>query len=270
MTKRIRLRIAYDGTNYHGWQQQPDCVTVEGSLIKAASRLLAIPYEEVIFQGASRTDSGVHALGQTAHIDHDTDRGLWDFVRGLNALTEDDICVLHADEVGFDFNARHSSRGKTYRYNIWNHRFQHPLKLTRSWNVRKPLDLDAMREAAALLVGEHDFAAFRASDCQAQTTVREITAVKIFTTDELGADITIQVEGTAFLKYMVRIISGTLVEIGKGRLAPDIITQMFEQKDRALGGTTAPPHGLTLVSVHYPDHPWADGDEPVIGGPWMA
>ena len=267
MTKRIRLRIAYDGTNYHGWQQQPDTATVEGSLIEAASRILAIPYEEVIFQGASRTDSGVHALGQTAHLDHDTNRDLWDFVRGLNALTEDDICVVHADEVTEAFNARHSSRGKTYRYNIWNHRFQHPLRLTRSWNVRKPLDVDAMREAAALLVGEHDFAAFRASDCQAQTTQREITAVEIFAD---GADITIQVEGTAFLKYMVRIISGTLVEVGKGRLAPDIITRMFEEKERSLGGTTAPPHGLTLISVHYPDRPWEGGEEPVIGGPWMA
>jgi len=236
-------------------------------LIEAASRILAIPYEEVIFQGASRTDSGVHALGQTAHLDHDTNRDLWDFVRGLNALTEDDICVVHADEVTEAFNARHSSRGKTYRYNIWNHRFQHPLRLTRSWNVRKPLDVDAMREAAALLVGEHDFAAFRASDCQAQTTQREITAVEIFAD---GADITIQVEGTAFLKYMVRIISGTLVEVGKGRLAPDIITRMFEEKERSLGGTTAPPHGLTLISVHYPDHPWEGGEEPVIGGPWMA
>lgn len=267
MTKRIRLRIAYDGTNYHGWQQQPDTATVEGSLIEATSRILAIPYEDVIFQGASRTDSGVHALGQTAHLDHDTNRDLWDFVRGLNALTEDDICVVHADEVTEAFNARHSSRGKTYRYNIWNHRFQHPLRLTRSWNVRKPLDVDAMREAAALLVGEHDFAAFRASDCQAQTTQREITAVEIFAD---GADITIQVEGTAFLKYMVRIISGTLVEVGKGRLAPDIITRMFEEKERSLGGTTAPPHGLTLISVHYPDHPWEGGEEPVIGGPWMA
>ena len=104
---------------------------------------------------------------------------------------------------------------------------------------------------------------------EAKTAVREITAVEILTGDDLGADITIQVEGTAFLKYMVRIISGTLVEIGKGRLSPDIITRMFDEKDRALGGTTAPTHGLTLISVHSPDHPWADGKEPVIGGAWM-
>jgi len=263
--QRVRLRIAYDGTRYHGWQDQPHCPTVEGALLDALSRLLSVERAELVFQGASRTDAGVHAVGQTAHLDHDTNRSLWDFVRGLNALTEDDISVFRAEPVDESFNARHSARGKRYRYKIWNHRFQHPHYLTSHWNVRSGLDIEKMNEAAALLVGEHDFRAFRASDCQASTTVREITRVEVVRD---GADVTIWVEGTAFLKYMVRIISGTLVAIGTGRLEPGVITRMLESGERGLGGQTAPPHGLTLIKVFYPDHPWLAG-EPELDGRWI-
>lgn len=261
---RVRLRIAYRGTAYHGWQRQRDAVTVEGTVKSALARLLSIPLETLIFQGASRTDAGVHALAQTAHFEHETDRDEWTFVRGLNALTPDDITILRAEEVDDSFDARRSSGGKLYRYRIWNHRFGHPLLTQDAWHVSHKLDIEAMRDAASRLVGEQDFAGFRASDCQAQTTVRRIRRVEITQDDR---DLYIWVEGDAFLKYMVRIISGTLMEVGNGRFAPEHIDVILDKKERALAGITAPPHGLTLMEMFYPSHPWKRG-EPEIGGVW--
>lgn len=262
---RVRLRIAYRGTSYHGWQRQPQVRTVQGELLRAAARVLNQPEDTLTLQGASRTDAGVHALAQTAHLDHDTDRTPWDFVRGLNALTDDDVCVIRAEEVDEGFHARHDARGKIYRYRIWNHRFAHPLALDQTWHVRKELDLARMRDAAARLIGEHDFAAFRASDCQASTTTREISRVDVTRT---GQEVTVVVEGNAFLKYMVRIITGTLVGVGEGRLAPGCIDEMLATGERARGGATAPPGGLTLMNIHYPEHPWRGGP-PTLGGPWL-
>ena len=138
---RLRLRIAYRGTHYHGWQAQPGLPTIQGSLLEAGAKLLALPQEAFTIQGASRTDAGVHALGQTAHLDHDTGRTTWDIVRGLNALTPADICVCWAEEVPATFHARHDSAGKTYSYQIWNHRWPHPQRLDDTWQVRHPLDL---------------------------------------------------------------------------------------------------------------------------------
>ncbi len=261
---RVRLRIAYRGSAYHGWQRQRDAVTVEGTLKDALAKLLAINVDDLRFQGASRTDAGVHALAQTAHFDHDTDRDEWTFVRGLNALTPDDITILRAEEVSEDFDARRSARGKIYRYRIWNHRFGHPLLTQDAWHVSHTLDIEAMRDAANRLVGEHDFAGFRASDCQANTTVRHIHRVDI---EQQGCELSIWVEGDAFLKYMVRIISGTLMQVGNGLFEPSQIDLILAQKDRALAGVTAPPHGLTLMKLFYPDFPWKRG-EPEIGGVW--
>ena len=265
---RLRLRIAYDGGAYHGWQRQPDVSTVEGELLGAAARMLTGGDEDAVtLQGASRTDAGVHALGQTAHLDVEVPgTGPWDLVRGLNALTPDDICVLYAEPAPAGFHARHDSRGKTYQYHIWNHRFPHPLRLERAWWVRPALDLERMRRAARRLEGEHDFAAFRASNCQAHTTTRRLRRVDI---TRQGAQVRIEIRGDAFLKYMVRIVTGTLVDIGRGHLAPQIIDEMFATGERARGGPTAPPQGLTLVSVHYPQHPWAWDQEPELGGPWL-
>ena len=266
--KRVRLRIAYRGTGYHGWQKQQAVQTVEGAILQGLGRLLNSPDLDAIpFQGASRTDAGVHALAQTAHFDHDTAHDEWTFVRGLNALTPDDITIIRAEEVSADFDARRSARGKIYHYKIWNHRFPHPLLLRDAWHVLRDLDLDAMREAAALLIGEHDFAGFRASDCQASTTIRHIRRVQIEQDPEAPASLTIQVEGDAFLKYMVRIISGTLVEVGTGRFTPEHMRQILATGDRTLGGVTAPPWGLTLMTIFYPDFPWSRG-EPDIGSIW--
>ena len=264
---RIRLLVAYDGAAFHGWQIQPTVRTVEGELTRAAERLLACGQGGVKVQGASRTDAGVHALGQVAHIQYDAPRDPWDFVRGLNGLTEDDVTVVRAEPVDDAFHARHEARGKIYHYRIWAHRFINPHERRRAWHVRAHLDLDRMREAAALLVGTHDFAAFRAADCEAKTTVRELWRVDVVGE---GEQIRIEVEGSAFLKYMVRIISGTLVDVGRGHLSvEDVAALMKGEGTRSGAGQTAPPHGLTLVKVHYPDWPWG-GEEPRLGGAWLA
>lgn len=261
-----RILVAYDGTAYHGWQIQSNARSVEGDLTKAAMRILNCAADEVKIQGASRTDAGVHALGQVAHIAYDVDKALtpWDFVRALNALTDEDICVVYGDSAPPGFHARHSARGKIYQYDIWHHRFNHPLLRDRVWQVCGELDLDAMRQAATYLVGEHDFSAFRGKNCSAETTVRALSRVEIIAEDQR---IRVEVEGTAFLKYMVRIIVGTLVHIGSGQAAPEVIKEMFATGERQLGGPTAPPQGLRLVEIFYPDHPWPGGT-PQLGGPW--
>lgn len=258
----IRLHIAYDGTNYHGWQIQPVAPTLEGILSRAVTKILGAN-EPVKVQGASRTDAGVHAWGQVAHIRHDTTRTVWDFVRGLNALTPKDITINYGEEVEDGFHARHSARGKIYRYQIWNHRFYHPFLMHMTWQVGPTaLDLDAMHEASRALLGEHDFAAFRAADCESETTVRTIHRID-FHAD--GPLISIEVEGTAFLKYMVRIIVGTLVDVGMGRLPVEQVATALASGNRVDAGHTAPPGGLALMHVIYPEYAWEPGIG--LGGP---
>lgn len=244
----VRLTIGYDGTHYRGWAEQPTVPTVQGELRRALAQLLAVDAEIIQIQGASRTDAGVHAQGQVANVHHDTDRTEWDFVRGLNALTNDDITVWSAEFVDDTFNARHDSQGKRYRYRIWPHRFPDPLRRTQAWTVRQTLNRDAMHAGAAHLIGTHDFSSFRAADCQAATTIRELTRVEILEHDD---ELVLWVEGTAFLKYMVRNIAGTLVDIGRGRHRADDMPAIIAAKRRAAAGQTAPPHGLTLMQVFY-------------------
>ena len=243
----VKLTIAYDGAAYHGWAEQPDVVTVAGTLRQALGRLLNVPADEIRLQGASRTDSGVHAQGQVMNLHHDTNRDLWDFVRGLNALTPDDITIWDAVVVADDFNARHDSRGKHYRYRFWPHRFADPLRRRQTWHVRHELDVARMQRAAKHLLGTHDFTSFRAADCQAQSTVRELTRVDLVACDD---ELELHVEGTAFLKYMVRNIAGTLVEVGRGQIDADL-EAILRARDRRAAGQTAPPHGLTLLEVFY-------------------
>lgn len=247
----VRLHIAYDGAAYHGWAEQPDVPTVQGTVRTALGRLLG--EVDVALQGASRTDAGVHALGQVASFSHDTSRTVWDFVRGLNALTPDDIAIWHAEAVGDGFNARHCSTGKRYRYRIWPYRFPDPLRRGQTWLVKQHLDVDVMRRAAESLVGVHDFTSFRAADCQAATTTRELTRVEL---EQVDDELVVWVEGTAFLKYMVRNIVGTLVDIGTGLRAPDSIPTILAARSRARAGVCAPPHGLTLMEVFYENDPW--------------
>lgn len=263
---RLRLHVAYGGTNYHGWQIQPEDRTIEGELTRAAAQMLDCAESEVVIQGASRTDSGVHALGQVAHLDHGHQRGRWEWVRGLNALTEHDICVTRVEEVDPDFHARFSARGKIYRYDIWNHRFQHPLRYRRTWQIKQRLDVERMQRAAADMEGHHDFEAFRAADCDSHSSDRHMRRVEV--TRE-GPLVRITVEGDAFLKYMVRVMVGTLVRVGRGKMSADSIPEILASRDRHRAGRTAPARGLTLVRIFYPDFPWT-APPPEIGGEYLV
>lgn len=261
----FRLHVAYDGSDFCGWQIQPDARTVEGELTRAAAEMLDRPVEQVKIQGASRTDSGTHATGQVAHIDVERDRTCWDFARGLNALTPDAICVNRVEQAPEDFHARFDAGSKLYRYQIWNHRFPHPLRHRYSWQFEPDLALDRMQRAAEMLEGTHDFEAFRASSCQSPTTERDLYRVDVDRGERL---VSIEVAGNAFLRYMVRVMAGTLAEIGAGEMEPGRIPNLFEHGRRGRAGLTAPAKGLTLLEVRYPDHAWK-GTEPGIGSYWL-
>jgi tRNA pseudouridine38-40 synthase len=169
-------------------------------------------------------------------------------LRGLNTVLPPDVALIEVAEAAPDFDARFSARGKVYRYTVWSHFVRSPRRARTAWHVRQPMDLDAIRAAAALLVGEHDFRAFRASDCDRRTTRRIVRRLDV---DRQGAVVTFDVEATAFLKNMVRILVGTLVDVGRGRLEPGTVARMLETGDRTVGGMTAPARGLTLLRVLY-------------------
>lgn len=246
----IALVIAYDGTNFSGWQRQAGACTVQGCLEDALGRINNAPTE---LRGASRTDAGVHAEYQIAAFDTDRPYEPERFRIALNALTPPEIMIRHACYAPEGFNPRFESRGKHYRYLLFEGKYLPPSLLHHAAHVR-PLDVVNMREAAKYLLGEHDFSAFRASDCQAKSPVRTITRLNIQTISgpyvypsfEQDALIQIDVEGTAFLKQMVRIIVGTLIDFGLGR-PPEDMARILASGKRALAGQTAPADGLTLV-----------------------
>jgi tRNA pseudouridine38-40 synthase len=241
----LRAIVSYDGTDFSGWQRQPGMRTVQGCLEDGIRELLG---EEVFVRGAGRTDAGVHADGQVASFTLASRIPPHGLLRGLNSLLPADVALLDVAEAAPDFDARFSARGKVYRYTVWNHLVRSPLHARTAWHVRRALDMTAVRQAAAALVGEHDFRAFRASDCERRTTRRIIRGLDV---DRQGAILTFDIEATAFLKNMVRILVGTLVDVGRGQLEPDTIARMLETGDRTKGGITAPPQGLTLLRVMY-------------------
>jgi tRNA pseudouridine38-40 synthase len=243
--RNLRLLLEYDGTDFSGWQRQDGQRTVQACLEEAIKTMTG---ETLFVRGAGRTDAGVHAQGQVANFRTAARIPVTGFLRGLNANLPEDIAVLELVEVAEEFNARWAARGKLYRYRIWNHLVRSPLHRRSSWQYRAPLDVGAMAEAAALLVGEHDFRGFRASDCERRTTRRLLRRVEVC---RQGAMITIDVEGTAFLKHMVRIIAGTLVAVGQGGLQTADVARLLLEGDRTKGGVTAPARGLTLVRVDY-------------------
>jgi tRNA pseudouridine38-40 synthase len=242
---QLKLTIEYDGTNYCGWQIQPNGPTIQEELEKAATKRLGRP---VRMAAAGRTDAGVHALGQVVCFRLEEDVEAEDVRRALDALTPDDIVVREAEKVGDDFDPRRSARRRTYVYQIWNRATPQIVMRRFAWLVRKPLDLDAMQEAAALLVGERDFSSFQAADCDAVNPVRRVDHSG-FTRD--GALLTYRVSATAFLRHMVRNIVGTLVEVGRGERSVREFARLIEARDRTLAGPTAPAKGLFLVSVEY-------------------
>jgi tRNA pseudouridine38-40 synthase len=252
---RIKLTLEYDGTNYVGWQIQQNGPSIQGRLQLALADLLGQPTPVT---GAARTDSGVHALGQVACFDTERVLPMKAYWMGLSGLLPEDISVVSAEEVAADFDPRRSAAGKRYRYAIGNRRTRSPLRRLSHWEIFQPLSVQAMREASASLLGRHDFSAFRASDCQAKHAVRELRRVEV--SGEAGDEIRIDVEGTAFVKHMVRNIAGTLVEVGKSRHGPGWVKEVLESKDRTRAGPTAPAHGLTLMEVLYRGAPTEEDD----------
>ena len=245
--KRIFLRVAYDGTDFVGWQIQNEGRTVEGELNKAINTLTGETIEVI---GASRTDSGVHAKGNVAVFDTESTVPADRFMYALNSLLPEDISVVESKEVASDFHPRHCSSIKTYEYRIFVSRINDPLKRRYAYRFLTELNVERMDEAAKYLIGEHDFKSFCCVRTQAETTVRKIYSADVF---HDGDDIVIRVSGAGFLYNMVRIIAGSLMEVGSGKKDPQHIKEVLEGTDRTLAGPTAEPQGLTLVNIEFVD-----------------
>lgn len=243
--KRIRLTVAYDGTNYHGWQLQDNGNTIEAELNKGLSELLG---EEIRVIGASRTDSKVHALGNVAVFDTVSRMPAGKISFALNQRLPEDIRIQKSQEVPADWHPRRCESRKTYEYRIYRAEFPMPVKRLYSYFVYQPLDVGRMREAAAYLEGEHDFKSFCQTGAQVESTVRTIHSLWV---EEQESDLIIRVCGNGFLYNMVRIIVGTLIEVGQGRREPESMQEILGALDRAAAGPTAPAHGLTLVKYEF-------------------
>jgi tRNA pseudouridine38-40 synthase len=243
--RAIKLTIEYDGTQYAGWQVQPNGLAVQEVLEGALFGMLK---EKVRVVSSGRTDAGVHARGMVASFRTERNIPVKAFCEGLNSLLPPDIAICEAVEVSPDFNPRRDAVAKHYRYTIYNSPRRSPLNRHYVWRVGGMLDVDAMQRAAALFVGEKDFAAFRASNCAAKTTVRRIDYLDI---SRRGDTIVFDVRGSGFLKNMVRIMVGTLVEVGRGTMDSHDIVSLFQEPDRRKAGITAPPQGLCLLEVFY-------------------
>ena len=243
--RRIHLTVEYDGSAYAGWQRQSNAMTVQEKLERAVKRLTG---ETVCVSGASRTDAGVHALGQSAHFDTESRIPADKFSFALNTMLPPDIRVVASEEVDAEFHARFSGKGKRYRYLI--HAAPHAGALNRLTHahVIYPLDVEKMRAEAKDLIGEHDFAAFAASGSVVKDTVRRIWRADVA---QSGSEICLTVEGNGFLYNMVRIIAGTLIGVGSGKLEPGAFRRAIASGDRLDLGITAPAHGLTLMRVFY-------------------
>jgi len=253
MMKRWKITIEYDGTNFAGWQRQDDVPTIQDEIQKAITKFCQ---QKISIVGASRTDAGVHAYGQVAHFDFDYgDRSItgYELAKAINAhLRPNPISVINAEEVNDEYHARFSAHQKLYMYRIINRPSFLTLDRNRAWHFKKKLDFDAMKDAAEVFLGEHDFSSFRAAECQAKSPIRTIDNIYFETRPSgNGQEIRLFIEGQAFLHHMVRNILGTLTLVGEGKWVKDDIVKALKAKDRAAGGVTAPPDGLYLMHIHY-------------------
>ena len=243
--KRVKLVVAYDGTNYHGWQVQDNGITIEEVLNRTISELVQ---EDIKVIGASRTDAGVHACGNVAVFDTESRIPGDKFSFALNQRLPEDIRIQESCEVDVDFHPRYADTVKTYEYNILNRRFELPLKRLYAAFCYYPMDIERMNQAAAYLVGEHDFKSFCSAGAQVQTTIRTIYAVNVTKDDDM---VHIRITGNGFLYNMVRIIAGTLMQVGTGLMEPEQVKEILEARDRSKAGPTAVAKGLTLVEIRY-------------------
>ncbi|MDO5520808.1 MAG: tRNA pseudouridine(38-40) synthase TruA [bacterium] len=243
--KRVKLIVAYDGTNYCGWQVQPNAVTVEGVINEKLSELLK---EEITVIGASRTDSGVHAMGNVCVFDTESRMPAEKISYALNQRLPEDIRIQDSVEVDAEFHPRYQDCRKTYRYRVVASEFPNPIKRLYAHFVYRTLDLGKIREAANYLVGTHDFKSFCSANTQVKETVRTIYRVDVTQVDD---EIIFEINGNGFLYNMVRIIAGTLLQVGMGAIKPEEIPGILEAKDRTKAGPTAPAKGLMLVEIKY-------------------
>jgi tRNA pseudouridine38-40 synthase len=250
--RHFKLTIAYDGTDFHGWQIQSNKPTIQGEIVDVLRR---ITQENVQLHGAGRTDAGVHALGQVASFRTQSALSAAEFHRALNAILPAAIRIVGAEEVGPDFHARWSALAKTYRYRMYRGKVVPPPLWRYVLHYPFPLDEDAMRVAASRYVGPHDFASFAAStgsedDDKERSTIREIYSSELARSED-NEELVFTVRGRSFLRYMVRKMVGTLLDVGRGKLTPDDIQRLYQLRDRSKSGPTVPPQGLCMVCVEH-------------------
>ena len=243
--KRVKLTVAYDGTNYCGWQVQPNGLAVQEVLNRCLSEFLGTETEVI---GASRTDAGVHALGNVAVFDTEARMPAEKFSYALNTRLPQDIRIQDSCQVPEDFHPRFQETIKTYEYKIYNRQFPDPTKRLYTYFYYYPLDVQKMRQGAGYLIGEHDFKSFCSVNTAVEDTTRTIYSCEL---EQQGDLLTIRVTGSGFLYNMVRIIAGTLFDVGIGKIAPEDIPAILEKKDRKAAGPTAPAHGLTMIGLEY-------------------
>ena len=242
--RNIKITIQYNGKNYCGWQKQNNSPGIQGTIEKA---IFDITREEVKITGSGRTDAGVHALGQVANFKTNSQIPVDRIPNALNAKLPKDISIVKAEEVDEDFHSRYSAKKKTYRYQIYNSQYRSPIYADISYPVKYDLDIDKMKKEAKSLIGTYDFKGFMSSGSSVIDTVRTIYNIEVSKSEDL---IIIEIEGNGFLYNMVRIIAGTLVDIGRGRITENMST-IIESKSRSMAGHTAPAHGLFLKKVDY-------------------
>ncbi|KXG45111.1 tRNA pseudouridine(38-40) synthase TruA [Tepidibacillus infernus] len=243
--KNIKLEVSYDGTAFHGFQVQPNQRTIQGELEDALQRLTNQPVKII---GSGRTDAGVHAKKQVCNfkINHSMPLSKWPVA--LNALLPEDIVVNSASEVPLEFHSRFDVRQKTYRYSIYHHTYVNIFRRHYTWHYPYPLDVEKMKAVSKVFIGEHDFTAFSSAKTTVENKVRKIYAADLWKKEN---EIYFQITGNGFLYNMVRIVVGTLVEVGRNKMDPEEVMELFEKKNRSLAGLTAPAKGLTLWDVQY-------------------
>jgi tRNA pseudouridine38-40 synthase len=246
MIKNFKIIIEYDGTRYHGWQRQKKDVTIQGEIEKALGIMTA---KHIVVNGSGRTDAGVHARGQAANFRCDTDLSPGSFQKGLNSLLPEDIVIRECRQVEETFHARYDVKSKIYHYKIYNHPVPAAMNRLYAWSIRKPLNIVAMRSAVSYIIGSYDFKAFEGAGSPRAHTTRHVMAADLIESDHRL--LTFRIEADGFLRFMVRNIVGTLVDVGLGKTLPAEFKQILDSRNRTNAGATAPPRGLCLMEVKY-------------------
>jgi tRNA pseudouridine38-40 synthase len=244
--RNIKVIVEYDGTGYHGWQRQPNGITIQQVL---EEKIGTITQERIKLIGSGRTDAGVHAINQVANFRTSSEIGCYNLMRGTNSLLPDDIVIKKLTDVDIQFHAQYDAKSKSYFYQIYNHPVRTALSRSRAWHVYGNLDLNAMHKSIALVPGTRDFSSFCAADDDVSNHVRTVIMADIDVHDRQMIVVTIEADG--FLRHMVRNIVGTLVDVGRGKLSVSQFQDIMDAKDRTKAGMTAPPQGLFLQEVRY-------------------